>query len=193
MRCLNIWAQNKPLKNGGLSKVIFQNYAEKEKLKVCNKMHRVVRGVYLLIHQIRKNKNDSGGKNEKVIFYSCCCIIACHNKITDGGRVDSSVVDLRVFYLVHLLCITNSAPNDSAAIFGLLLYRSCQVAAKERSFIDLIIHIHHQHIPVCQLIHHPLIGCAAPALGCGNIAGSFIMCYLSELERKKAKIGGDAK
>ena len=26
-----------------------------------------------------------------------------------------------------------------------------------------------------------------------TIAGSFIMCYLSELERKKAKIGGDAK
>ena len=65
MRCLYIWAQNKPLKNGDSNKITFKNYVEKEKLKVYNKMHRVVRGVYRLIHQIPKDKDNLGGKENE--------------------------------------------------------------------------------------------------------------------------------
>ena len=99
---------------------------------------------------------------------------ADHRELTDGGGIDTTVVDLGI-HLLHLLDVTDAAPDNSAAGVGLVLHSGGQVAAQEGALVDLVIHIDNDNVTIGQGLDNPLVGSTGAAFAGCLVHGSLVV------------------
>ena len=106
--------------------------------------------------------NDITGQNDGLADTGDV-VEVLHHKLTDGSGVDATVVNLHIGNFLHLLGITDTAPDDAAAGLGAGLDSGGQVAAQEGALVDLVVHIHNNNVALFQGVDDPLVKVALVA------------------------------